>query len=405
MAKKSDERYGSAGEFARELERAAIGPSPATEPTVMTPVAVPFEPTDEATDETAPAEPSTVAAAEPTPPPPSQNRRRLLGALAGLAVVGGVAAVITIAGGDDEGGAGGNGAGAAAAGPAGKPKLVDEIPAGDQPVGVTLDGGRLLVGSRADGKVFAFGLDGEKLEEFQIPGSGIDFVVPGFGSLWAAGGDTNLLYELDPETLQPTDELPTGAFPRDILVTDDLIWVANRDENSLQKIDPEAGTSISETVPGEYPRRLVGDGGLMWVSYRDGAAVQALDVVTGKAPDPPVDVGGEPHGMFVADGYLWIANTLRDSVQKIDLADPTGDIVEFEDACDEPRDVEVAFDSVWVTCGLEQALVELDPELTEERGRVRFDSGLETLTTSENPDRVWVAGGTAGLLYGVDPGG
>ena len=44
MAKKPEERYPSAGEFARALEGVAIGPSQVAEPTVTTPVAVPFEP-------------------------------------------------------------------------------------------------------------------------------------------------------------------------------------------------------------------------------------------------------------------------------------------------------------------------------------------------------------------------
>jgi Protein kinase domain len=408
MAKKPEERYASAGEFARALEEVVIGPSQVAEPTVTTPVAVPFEPAGEATEETAPAEPATVAAAEPTPPTPSrpEGRRRLLGALAGLAVVGAVVAVVALAGGGDDDDGGGEATGSNGPEPGADPVVVDRIPAGDQTVGVALDGDRLLVGSRIDGRVFAFSTDGDKqpLAEVQIPGSGIDFVVSAFGSVWAAGGETNLLYELDPETLEPTDnDFPTGEFPRDILVTDELMWVTNREGNSLQKINPEAGTSVSESVPGEFPRRLVRDGDRMWISYRDTGAVQSLDVETGKATDRPVDVGGEPHGLFIADGFLWVANTLRDNVQKLDLDDPAGGMEEFP-ACDEPRDVAVAFSSVWVTCGLGQALVELGPEDGEVRSRLRFETGLETLTTSEDPDRVWVAGGTAGTLFEIDPG-
>ena len=148
---------------------------PVAEPTVTTPVAVPFEPAGEATEETAPAEPSTVAAAEEaTPPPPSrpQGRRRLLGALTGLAVVGAVVAVVALAGGgdDDDGGGGEDGTTRNAGNTTGDgPTREFQKDAGDFPVGVTLyeteDRTLILTASRDDGVLTAINTDGERIAE------------------------------------------------------------------------------------------------------------------------------------------------------------------------------------------------------------------------------------------------
>ena len=94
LAKKPDQRYPSAGEFARALEAAAAGC--AEQSTVAAPLVV--EPTEEATP---PEEPPT----EPTAPTrvgPPERRRRALGLLAGLAVVAIAVGAVALLGGVEE---------------------------------------------------------------------------------------------------------------------------------------------------------------------------------------------------------------------------------------------------------------------------------------------------------------
>jgi streptogramin lyase len=410
MAKKPEDRYDSAGEFARALEDVVIGAGPAAEQTVTAPVAVPFEPTT--TEETAPVAPPTAAeplAAERASPP-SQNRRRVLGALAGLAVVGAVVAVVALAGGGDGDGNGGDPATRnAGSTTAAQPNREGATNAGDFPVGVTVyeteDRTLILTASRDDGVLTAMNTDGERIEDGEVPGGGTDFLVPGFGSLWTADGVNDLLIQIDPNTLTPTDvAYPTGEFPRDVVVTEDSLWVANRDSDDLTRVDPDDGVPEQLPTDGNFPRRLAYDGERVWVAFKSSGGVQAFDAVTGAA-ESPIQVGGEPHGLFTDRESLWIANTGNDQVQKIDLRHPNAPIENFPDVCDEPRDVEVAFDAVWVTCGLERAVKKLDPRSGDELGEVTFDTQLEALTSSEDPDTIWVGGGGSGKVFAISPGG
>ncbi len=407
MAKKPEERYASAGEFARALEEVAIGPSPAAEPTETSPVAVPFEPATPVTEETEPAEPPTVV--EPPAAQPSQSRRRALGALAGLAVVGGVVAVVALAGGGDGDGGSGGDATRDTEGTTG-PGPTEEFgkDAGDFPVGVTAyeTEGRTLIltASRDDGVLTAINTDGDRIAKSQVPGGETDFLVPGFDFLWTADGTNDMLLQIDPDTLEPTDvSYGTGLFPRDVVVTDDSIWVANRDSDDLTRVDPEAETTERIPTDGNFPRRLAYDGERVWVAFKSSQTVQAFDAATAEA-EAPIQVGGEPHGLFVDGKSLWIANTGSNQVQKLDVDNPSA-LRGFPDVCDEPRDVEVAFDSVWVTCGIDQAVKQLDPQNGAELGEVPLDTQLEAITSTENPDTVWVGGGGSGKVFAISPSG
>jgi hypothetical protein len=387
MAKKPDERYRSAGEFARALE-AAVGETPAAAP--------------ERTVEAAPAEPPTA----PLAPPRPQGRRRALGVLAGLLVVAAVVGAIALAGGDGGGDAGEETTVGDNGTATDVPGIVAREDAGDFPVGVTVDGDRVLVASRDDGLLSAMSTaDADRIASFQLSDAEPDFLVPGFDALWTADGINNELVEIDPSTLEPTDRsFPTGEFPRDVLVTDDAIWVANRDSDSLTRVDPDAGAVEEFEGDGDFPRRLAYDGERIWTAYKFAGDVQAFDATTGE-PGELIDVGGEPHGLLVAAGFLWIANTGSDSVQKLALDDPTGPVETFRQVCDEPRDIELAFEALWVTCGLGRAVKQLDPETGRERGEVPVETQLETIASSENPDRIWVGGGGSGKLIVIDPAG
>ena len=410
MAKKPEGRHASAGEFARALKDAAAETQP--EPTMTSPVAVPFEPAGEATGETV-----AVATSEPTESkPPPRYRRRLLGALAGLAVAGVVAGIIALAsgdGGEDEDGRDGE-TGDPANPTRSQPSLEDSKDAGDFPVGVTLVEGEdrdlLLTASRDDGVLTAISpADFDRIERGGVPGGETDFLVSGFEFYWTADGANDRLYQIDPDTLTPTDvSYPTGLFPRDVLVTEDAIWVANRDSDDLTRVDPVARSAREILTDGDFPRRLAYDGERVWVAFKSSENVQAFDAETGEA-EAPIQVGGEPHGMFVDGDSLWIANTGSDEIQRLDLNDPTTGTEDFP-VCNEPRDVELAFGSVWVTCGLGQAVQKLDPRSGGRIGEVsfegsRFDTQLEAITSSENPDRIWVGGGGSGRVFEIDPGG
>jgi streptogramin lyase len=330
--------------------------------------------------------------------------------LAGLAVVGAIAAAIALAAGGDGGDATTPQRSQAAGGD--EPTEADRTNAGEYPIGAVLDEDRLLVASRDDGTLLAF--DPEVIsatpQRFALPNRAeTDFIARGDGVLWTADARNDLLYQLDPETLEPQDSFPTGDYPRDILVTEELVWVANRESDDLTRLDLATGATtqvpIGPTAGPDYPRRLVGDDDRMWAAFRDSGRVQAFDIATGAEASAPVFLGGEPHGMATEGGFLWVANTEGNSLQRIDLNAPDRAPIESP-VCLQPRDVRVVFDAVWVSCGGDESggeLVKLN-EQGEERGSVAFDVTIENIAASEELDKLWLTGGASGKLIEVNPG-
>ena len=153
------------------------------------------------------------------------------------------------------------------------------------------------------------------------------------------------------------------------------------------------------------PRRLAYDGERVWVAFKSSGDIQAFDAATSEPRSTRSRSAASPHGLFVDDESLWIANTGSDQVQNLDLGNPSAPIENFADVCDEPRDVELAFESLWVTCGIDQAVKQLDPQDGTELGEVPLDTQLEAITSSENPDTIWVGGGGSGKVFAISPGG
>ena len=393
MAKKPDERYPSAGEFARALEAASIE-SPGEESTAEARAST--QPIGLAPAETVAMDegpPTTVEAESPTRGmQPSATRRRALGALAGLAVVGAIVGAIALAGGDGDDGS-----------------QVTEHDAGALPSGVFVDGDRVLVADRGgeqSGNGAVIAIDAESGDEVGREGLGgqIDSVVGGSGALWAANAAENNVARLEPDSLDEVRSITVGDYPRELTVADDgRIWVANRKGNSLSVIDPETNTSETVATGLDFPRALSFGESALWVATRDGGAdgtgtVAELNPQSGEIRQFH-DVGGGPHGVIEHDGVVWVTATDADQVRRFDA--DTGETLGPVVVGDEPQGIALGFGSIWVTC-VDGDLYRLDPRGGEE-DVIELEPNLEGLAIGD--DRVWVAGGIGGGLFEVDPGG
>lgn len=439
MAKQREDRYATAGEFARALAAAAEGEvEPTREAVAAMPPPAPDEPTREAGPPTetlatqeAPGEPSPATAARSREtavpataplrrePGPAHGRRRALAVLAALAVVGAVAGVVALTGGGEDGGSAteANAGGSATGGGGGAQDefALERIPAGDFPVGVSLDEatGRVIVASRSDGRVLAFDAgDGAEVASESIAPGQADWAVPGLGSVWAVDMTRNRLVGLDAETLAPTgDGYLTGAYPRDAAVTDSLIWVVNREDDSLTRIDPASRTTesipIGDPAVEDYPRAIAFDAAndRLWVSFRESDRVQAFDAGDGEPATAAIEVGDGPHGLLVGNEFVWVANVDDGTVDRISLADPEAGAETFaEGVCEEPRDVAVGFDSVWIPCGKGGGqVVQLRFEDGEQIETFTVGGSPETAIVTRDPDGVWVGGGAGGELIRITP--
>jgi outer membrane protein assembly factor BamB len=421
MAKDRDDRYATAGEFARALAAAAARGVAAAEPTREVPApagAGPLEPTREAeppTEETPAKDPATAPLRAPGPAEADARRRRALAIVAALAVIAAVAGAVALTdgGGDQErqtaataGDEAGRGAGFEVA----------QKDAGSFPAGVAVDEetGLVIVASRDDGRIFAFDpRTGDEAATGSIAPGQADWAVPGLGAVWAVDMTRNRLVGLDANTLEPTGQgFLTGDYPRDAAVTRSLIWVVNREDDTMTRIDPASGETGSVDIGvngGDYPRAIAFEegAGRLWVSFRDSDTVEAFDAETGAPAAGPIEVGDAPHGLLVGNEFLWVANVDSNTVQRIALADPrkAEPFGELEpETCVEPRDVAVAFDSVWIPCGKGGGtVVQLALEDGEQIDDFTVGGSPETVTVTREPDHVWVGGGDGGRLIQITP--
>ena len=407
MAKDRDDRYATAGAFARALTAAAAGDVAAVEPTREA-----EPPTQEATATA--EEPATAPLRAPARAEPDARRRRALAILAGLAVIAAVVGAVALMGGGDDGGPTAATGGDGASGGGGFE--LEQKDAGSFPAGVAVDGetGFVIVASRDDGQIFAFDpRTGAQAATGSIAPGQADWAVPGLGAVWAVDMTRNRVVGLDPKTLLPTGQgFLTGSYPRDAAVTRSLIWVVNREDNTMTRIDPASGETGSVDIGvngGDYPRAIVFEegAGRLWVSFRDSNTVEAFDAETGAPAAGPIPVGDAPHGLLVGEEFLWVANVDSNTIQRIALADPRkakpfGAL--DPQTCVEPRDVAVAFDSVWIPCGKgEGTVVQLALDNGKQIDDFTVGGSPETATVTRDPDHVWVGGGDGGKLIQITP--
>ena len=314
MAKKPDERYDSAREFARALEAAAAGS--AEQSTVTAPVVV--EPTEEATP---PEEPPT----EPTAPTrvgPPEGRRRALGLLAGLAVVAAAVGAIALLGGGEEEPA------------ANEPSAAvgEPIDMGDDPLGVAAKEGLVLVADRENGELAVVDESERTPLDPETVGSDPEAVFAGDPIVWVtnSGDGTISRFEFAGGGLVPNEAKPTipiEGSPQDVAVADQAAWVTSSN-GTVTRIDPSTGTVGAVFPVGKDPygvavEPLPGDPDLVFIVNRGENTVSVIDrleigdVNAGEIAKRAIPVGDRPKAVVVDQGIAWVTNTDGDSVSRI----------------------------------------------------------------------------------------
>ena len=419
LAKEPEDRFPSAGDFARAVSAAVQGqPTVEAERSVAIGAAAPgpadatttaerarLAATAERQADAAPIAPSA-AATTPTPtaapqaPPRSvdRERRRDRGGDRGRRSDrprGG--------GGGDGGGGGGapdtsataGGGQTASATPDaeidGKP-----VPVGKLPVNLVHGQEGLWVTNRVGQSVsLVDGDPAKQLGEFPV-GLKPEGVAVGDGSIWVTGYAQPALLRLDPQGLAVQSQIPVGAAPGNVAFANGSVWVANSGADSVSKVDPATG-QVRPIPVGAGPYGLSSGGGFIWVTNRGDGTIQRINPLNGN-PDDPIDVGANPKGIAVADGAEWVANSDDDTVSQV----VDGAEVKTIKVGSEPRGVAAGFGSVWVSLGGADQVARIDPGTAEVVQTLDVGPGPEGITVG--PKSVWVANGADATLTRIDPG-
>lgn len=222
------------------------------------------------------------------------------------------------------------------------------------------------------------------------------------------------------------EEKGTVALPGQfagLSVTDDVAWVIAGligADSQLVGIERDGMTIRGTALPpqGTFYDLVAGAGGDVWVHGGDiesSTTVGKVDPVTVAVGDH-VDSGVIADSMVVGLGALWVGGTKPGSpdgsnvpVSAIAKLDPaTGDVLdllEIGGSGDDEVVVEVAFDHLWATQGLEAVLIKFDAVSGDEVGRVDVGSGAAgipypILVTS---DAIWVVNTTDSQALSFNP--
>ncbi len=130
-------------------------------------------------------------------------------------------------------------------------------------------------------------------------------VAVGFGSVWAATGDTESVVRIDPATDRITARIPVGVVPYVLAAGEGAVWLTSLDDTAVVRIDPASNTA--RTVLTSVAAGMVAAAfGSVWVTSGLFDRVLRLDPTDGHKLGE-VTVSGAPELIAAGSGTLWVA--------------------------------------------------------------------------------------------------
>jgi YVTN family beta-propeller protein len=170
-------------------------------------------------------------------------------------------------------------------------------------------------------------------------------------------------------------------------------------ENSVGLIDASSGEVGLQVALGGGPGQSAADADSVWVANTLEDTVSRIDAESGQVTT--IDVGGEPAGVATGAGYAWVTDATEGTVEQIDPA--TNQIVGSVKIGNGPRGVAVAYRAVWALAVTDGELVRVSltraGEVTD-----RISVGSRPTAIAAGADSLWVTDEAAGTVVRVEPG-
>ena len=382
MAKDPDERFKSAGDFARAARAAAQGEM-VTDPgrSVATGAAAP---------QPARVRPSRTSALPP-PGPAGWPRWLLpgLAALAGAVLAAGL--VLALSGGDDE-----------QRDVAASDSFLNDDSATvtpfaiERPSNITIAEGAVWVLSYERDKMFRIDEESGEGTTYDDVGDGPVVAQEGAGSLWIGQGDSGTIARFDLETGQivgsPIDLAPVEGDS--MAYHEDVLFVAVPDQRRVYRILAGGGPNPEyTTIPGGVGPEIAVSDEALWVVNAEAPTLTRV-ALSDNRPGKPIEVGETAEDGFrgqiaLSDDAAWVASPEDDTVTRVGLDGQVEETIRMPRGLE--GDLEFGLGYVWATNDREQ-LERIDPETNKPLkfplpGGTGFTGHFEI-----GSDAIWAAG-------------
>ncbi|WEF24419.1 YncE family protein [Paracoccus sp. S3-43] len=194
---------------------------------------------------------------------------------------------------------------------AGKPAPVAYDPATGRAYVIAAETGRLSVLDEGGGVTVGRDLGEGAFGLAVAPGGGL-FVTDWFGAR---------LTRLDAD-LKPLWQVPTGAAPAGVAVSDDGRWVAtaDRDDDRISIFDAATGALLHKVqTAGAHPFGITFHEGRFWTADVQGDTVSAIDAASGTLAGQ-VPTGSHPYALAFAAGRGFVTNQYAGTLTVFDPA-------------------------------------------------------------------------------------
>ena len=221
-------------------------------------------------------------------------------------------------------------------------QVIDRIPVGRGPAGVTVADGEVWVANQLDGTVSEVNPGAGTQVAVITAGIGPSAIASGYGSVWVANVTSDTLSRIDAATGE-VSTIPLDSAPTGIAVGAGAVWVTSQETGELLRVDPADDRPSQVIAIGPGLDGLAVGAGSIWAADT-GGTVTRFDPRTGKVQT--IRVGGAPAGVAFANGAVWVANSLSGTVSRIDPATGATQLVHLGN---EPTDLAAAGNHVWAT--------------------------------------------------------
>ena len=199
--------------------------------------------------------------------------------------------------------------------------------------------------------------------------------------VWVQTGDLGIT-GIDPSTGLQAGTVDGGSW---MFLEGDELWVQKGAERVLVRVDPQTGRELErfEGIPGFT---LAKDGDTVWAVDENGNVVH-VDMATGEEL-ASIDVPEQPKQIVLAADAVWVICDAGNALVRIDP--DAAEVTDTIDVGDGPVELELGFDSLWVR-NRQSELVRVDPETAEVIATIEGFGTSPSLGLSFGGGLVWAS--------------